>query len=134
MLRVRADVELIARWPVSLVSSYSQTRNIDLSIQETNMSFVTVTRIILLSLLHFCFAEQQTNICGFKSYVDFHGHGFDYTMYEPYQIENCQDCREVLCKQTDLTSASSRADNVCYWNDYRDICLPNRGWIICSSF
>ena len=128
MLRARADVELIARWPVSLVSSYSQARNIDIAVQERNILNMSIgTGIILLSFLNFCLAEQQTSICGFEDYY------YEY-YYNPHEVENCKDCEEVLCKQTDLTSASSKAANVCYWNDYRDICLPNKGWIICSGF
>ena len=87
--------------------------------------------VILLSLLKFSFAEQQKNNCGFEDYfIGMEGIGEYYT---PQEVEDCQDCFEGLCKQEDLISASSKAANVCYWNDYRDICLPNKGWLISSE-
>ena len=85
--------------------------------------------VILLSLLRICFAEKQKNICGIEDYFPY-GIEVMGEIYTPQEVENCQDCVEGLCKQEDLISASSKTANVCYWNDYRDICLPNKGWFI----
>ena len=87
-----------------------------------------VLTVILLSVLKFGFAEQQKYICGFETLREIYGSG--YIKYDPREAENCQDCLDGLCKQADLLTASSKTDNLCYWNEYRDICLSNRGELI----
>ena len=74
-----------------------------------------ILTLILLSVIKFSFAEQQKNICGRS------------------KVSNCQYCPNNKCKWEDLTSASAKTDYVCYWNDYRDRCLPNRGLLISSE-
>ena len=88
-----------------------------------------IVTAILLSVLK---TVQLKNICGFDTFKDYNDIR-SYIRYDPYEVENCQDCHEGLCKQADLLLASSKTDNLCYWNEYRDMCLPNKGPLISSE-
>ena len=88
-----------------------------------------IVTAILLSVLK---TVQLKNICGFDRFDEKVGY-ISYRSHDPTEVENCQDCHEGLCKQADLLLASSKTDNLCYWNEYRDMCLPNKGPLISSE-
>ena len=87
-----------------------------------------IVTAILLSVLK---TAQLKNICGFDTFI---ANNDSYYIYlDNTEVENCQDCHEGLCKQADLLLASSKTENLCYWNEYRDMCLPNKGPLISSE-
>ena len=75
--------------------------------------------LTLLTILTGVTCETPGIICGV---VDNGTHFFgDYET----DVLSCEECEETLCRQSDVLDY--KKDNVCYWNEYKGVCLSGRG-------